>query len=159
MEYSGDSWKKVVNMLIGQVNVKVGEKGRIAFPKKFREELGDKVIITYGFENSLMIVPEKNWKSLLEGTENKPFILSGARDTQRFLLGGAATIELDSQGRFVLPEYLRDFAGVSDEVVFIGLYRYVEVWDAKKWTEYRKNMQKNISEVAEKLIEKIDANK
>lgn len=143
-------------MLLGQVIVKVGDKGRIALPKKFREVLGDKIIVTYGFENSLMIVSEKNWKPLLEGTEDKPFLLSGARDTQRFLLGSASPIELDSQGRCVLPEYLRDFAGIGEEVVFVGLYKYAELWDGKKWEAYRKNMQKNISEVAEKLIDKID---
>jgi len=147
------------DMLLGQFDAKVGEKGRLAFPKRFRNELGDKIIVTYGFENSLMIVSEKNWKSLLEGTEDKPFLLSSARDTQRFLLGGATVVELDSQGRFVLPEYLREFAGVSDEVVFIGLYKYVEVWDKKKWNEQRIKIQKNITEVAESLIDKIDGNK
>lgn len=142
-------------MLIGQFSSKVGEKFRVAFPKRFREVLGDKLIVTYGFESSLIVVSETNWKSLLSGTEDKPFLLSGARDTQRFLLGGASIVELDSQGRFILPEYLRQFGGIGDEVVFVGLYRYVEAWDRKKWIAYQEKMQKNISEVAEKLIEKI----
>lgn len=143
-------------MLIGQFDSKVGDKSRIAFPKRFREVLGDKLIVTYGFESSLIVVSEKNWISLLSGTEDKPFLLSGARDTQRFLLGGASLVELDSQGRFVLPEYLRKFSDISSEVVFVGLHRYVEIWDSKRWEEYQKNMQKNISQVAEKLIGKIE---
>lgn len=142
-------------MLIGQFGSKVGEKSRVAFPKRFRSVLGDRLIVTYGFENSLIVVSQENWKALLSGTEDKPFLLSGARETQRFLLGGAALVELDSQGRFVLPDYLREFAGIDDEVVCIGLYRYVEMWDKKKWEEYRKTMQKNISEVAEKLVDKM----
>lgn len=146
-------------MLIGQFLSKVGEKSRIAFPKRFRDVLGDKLIVTYGFESSLIVVSQENWKSLLSGTEDKPFILSSARDTQRFLLGGASLVELDAQGRFVLPEYLRKFADISGEVVFIGLYRYVEIWDSKKWEEYQNNMQKDISKVAETLIEKIDGKK
>src|SRR3989304_1760094 len=125
-------------MLIGQFQVKVGEKGRLAFPKRFREILGDRLIITYGFENSLIVVSESNWKALLEGTEDKPFIQSGARKTQRFLLGSAAMVDLDSQGRFILPEYLRGYATLQEEVVFVGLNKYVEIWENKKWQEYSK---------------------
>ncbi len=143
-------------MILGQHNAKVGEKGRVAFPKRFREELGDKIIVTYGFENALMLVSEKNWEALLEGTEDKSFLLGNARDTQRFLLGGAAVVELDSQGRFILPDYLREFAKIKDEVVFIGLNKYIEVWDKKRWEAHRDSIQGNIAEVAEKLIGKIE---
>ena len=139
-------------MLIGQYEAKVGAKSRIAFPKKFREILGDKLIITLGYEKSLIIVSEENWKALLEGTENKPFIQSEARETQRFLLGGASSVALDSKGRFVLPAYLRSFAEIKDEVVFLGLSRYVEMWDKTYWEEYRKNLEKNIDRISQKLI-------
>ena len=116
-------------MLIGQFEGKVDNKGRSAFPKKFREILGEKIIITLGYENSLITVSEENWKSLLEGTEGRPFIQSETRETQRFLLGGASFVELDSKGRFIIPAYLREFAKVEDEIVFLGLSRYVEIWD------------------------------
>lgn len=145
-------------MLIGQFNVKVGEKDRVAFPKKFRDVLGEKIIATYGFEDSLIVVSEANWKQLLQGTEGKPFLLSGARDTQRFLLGGASEVELDNQGRFVIPDYLKEFANIKKEIVFVGLYRYVEMWDEKNWNEYQKKMKGNISNIAEKLVEKLDGN-
>src|SRR3990167_10447743 len=108
-------------MLIGQYEGKIGAKGRIAFPKKFRTILGDKLIVTLGYENSLIIVSEENWKALLEGTEGRPFIHSETRETQRFLLGGATNVELDSKGRFILPGYLREFAQIKDEAIFLGL--------------------------------------
>lgn len=154
MEESGEKWWND-RMLIGQYAVNVGEKNRIAFPKKFREVLGNKLIITYGFESSLIVVSEVNWKSLLQGSEKKPFLLSTARDTQRFLLGGASLVDLDAQGRFVLPDYLKEFSDIREEVVFMGLNSYVEMWDKKRWIEYQKNMQKNISETADKLVERI----
>ncbi len=138
-------------MLIGQYWGKVGEKFRIAFPKKFRDILGDKVIITQGFEGSLIVVSEEGWKALLEGTEGKPFTTSSARETQRFLLGGASFVEFDDKGRFILPEYLRKYAGLADEVVFLGISRYVEIWDRKRWVEYEKDLSKNIGAIAEKL--------
>ena len=138
-------------MLIGQYWGKVGEKFRIAFPKKFREILGDKVIVTNGFEGALIVVSEEGWSALLEGTEGKPFTTSSARETQRFLLGGASFVELDDKGRFILPQYLREYAGIDEEVVFLGISRYVEIWDKKRWQEYEMSLSKNISSIAERL--------
>jgi len=142
------------NMLIGQYEGKVDVKGRTAFPKKFRNELGDKLIITLGYENSLIIVKESNWKTLLSGTEGRPFIESDTRETQRFLLGGASGVELDSKGRFIIPSYLREFGKIKDEVVFLGLSKYVEVWDKGRWLKYRQNLEKKIDRVSERLAEK-----
>ena len=143
-------------MLIGQFEGKIDRKGRSAFPKKFREILGDKLIVTLGYENSLIIVSEENWKQLLEGTEGKPFIQSETRETQRFLLGGASSVELDSKGRFIIPAYLREFAKIENEIVFLGLSRYVEVWDKKRWEEYRGNLEKNIDRISQRLVDKND---
>ena len=141
-------------MLLGQYAGKVDTKGRTAFPKKFREVLGDQLIVTLGYENSLIVVSEENWKALLEGTEGRPFIESETRETQRFLLGGASGVELDGKGRFVLPAYLREFAGIEDDVVFIGLSRYVEIWDKQKWLIYRKGLEKNIDSISKRLVKK-----
>ncbi len=146
-------------MLLGQYEGKIDNKGRTAFPKKFRQVLGDKLIVTLGYENSLIVVSEENWKALLEGTEGRPFIQSETRETQRFLLGGASNIELDGKGRFVLPAYLREFAKVKDNVVFIGLSRYVEIWDSNRWLEYRKGLEKNIDTISQRLVEKEDKKK
>lgn len=148
-------------MLLGQYEGKVDVKSRTAFPKKLREVIGDRLIITLGYENSLIIVSEEGWKALLEGTEGKPFIQQEARETQRFLLGGASTVSLDDKGRFIIPEYLRRFAKIKDEVIFLGLSRYVELWDKSLWEEYRKNLEKNIDKISEKLIkstEKVEMN-
>ena len=140
-------------MLLGQHEATLGEKGRIALPKQLRETLGNKLIVTFGYEKSLIIVSEANWKALLEGTEDKPFIQQEARETQRFLLGGASMVELDSKGRFVIPMYLRGFARITDEVVFVGLSRYVEMWAKKRWDEYSLNLEKNIESIAKKLLD------
>lgn len=140
-------------MLLGQYEGKVDIKNRIAFPKKIREILGDKLIITKGYENSLIIVSEEGWKALLEGTEGKPFIQSEARETQRFILGAASFIELDGKGRFILPSYLRSFGKIKEEVVFLGLSRYVEMWDKSRWEEYNKNLENNIDAISKRLID------
>src|SRR6267154_3203439 len=111
-------------MLIGQYESKSGEKHQVGLPKKFRDVLGEKLIVTKGFENCLIIVSEENWKTLLEGTEGKPFTSKSTRELQRFLLGNASDIELDPKGRFVIPEYLREFARISNDIIFAGLQRF-----------------------------------
>lgn len=154
MGRSGPEIERRQVMLIGQYEAKIGEKNRIIFPKKFREELGDSLIVTLGYENSLIVVSEENWKALLEGTEGKPFIQSETRETQRFLLGGASNCELDDKGRFIIPTYLRDYAGIKEEIIFLGLSRYVEIWDKQHWEEYRKHLEKNIDRISQRLIQK-----
>src|SRR3989344_2152249 len=138
-------------MLLGQYESKIDTKARLSFPKKFREILGEKLIVTLGYENALIIVSEKNWKALLEGTEGRPFIHSETRETQRFLLGSASSVELDAKGRFILPAYLKEFGRIEDEVVFIGLSRYVEIWDKKRWLEYRNVLEKRIDAISKRL--------
>ncbi len=138
-------------MLIGQFQGKVSPKFQAAFPKKFREILGEKLIATLGFEQALLVVSESGWKELLEETENKSVTQGSARETKRFLLGGAAFIELDEKGRFILPDYLRKYAELGEEIVFLGQGTYVEIWDKKRWDAYSQELAKNISVIAEKL--------
>lgn len=145
-------------MLIGQYDSKVDKKGRLSFPKKFREILGNKLIVTLGYENSLIVVSEENWKALLEGTEGRPFIQSETRQTQRFLLGGATSFQSDNKGRFILPAYLREFGRIKNEVVFLGLSRYVEIWDKQRWIVYRKGLEKNIDNISKRLLKEESKN-
>ena len=138
-------------MLLGQYEAKISEKYQAGLPKKFREELGDRLIITKGFENCLIIVAEEKWKTLLEGTEGKPFTNKSTRELQRFLLGNATYVELDVKGRFVIPDYLRKFAGIKDELVFAGIARFVEIWDRNAWEEHNKELTGEIESIAERL--------
>jgi len=141
-------------MLLGQVNNKLDDKNRLSFPSKFRKELGNNLIITQNMEGSLLVVSESSYKTLLEGTENKPFILKEVREVQRFLFGSAQEIELDEKGRFILPEHLKIYSGIESEAVFVGVYNRVEIWDKKRWEEYNgKHLNKNISEISQKLSE------
>jgi MraZ protein len=140
-------------MIIGQYEGKVGEKARIAFPSKFRDEMGDNLILTKGLENNLLIISENNWKTLLEGTEGKPFTDKSTREMQRFLLGNATSVVLDAKRRFVIPDYLRTHAGIQEEeeIIFAGINRFVEVWNKKTWEEQQERLTKNIESIAERL--------
>ena len=142
------------NLLIGQYRSRVESKGRVAFPKKFRQILGKRIIITRGYEGSLIAVSQKDWRTLTEGTESRPFIVGAARDTTRFLLGNAAEVILDNQGRFVIPSHLREYGQIKKVAVFLGLNRYVEIWSEERWQEYQQYLSKNIVKISEKLNEK-----
>jgi len=138
-------------MLIGEFTNKVGEKNRVAIPVKFRTELGDKLIITRGYEGSLIIVDIKLWTNLIKEFGDRAFSVSLVRDTRRFLIGGAHEIEMDAQGRFVMPENLLEYAEIKEEIVFVGLEDWIEVWDKNKWNNKLSELNKKAGEIAENL--------
>lgn len=131
-------------MLSGQVEGKVSTKYQVAFPKQFRAELGDQLIVTKSIDKCLLVVSESGWETLLEGTRGMPFTDKATRELQRFLFGNASTVNLDSQGRFLLPDYLRGYAYISHEVVFVGVQRYVEIWDKTRWIKHQESISKSV---------------
>ncbi len=138
-------------MLAGQHNVKIGDKFRVAFPKEFRDELGKTVILTYGFEKSLVAFSEESWSAFKAEIEGKSSLLPEVRSLRRIFIGGATTISFDSQGRFILPEYLREHGKIKTELLFIGLDTYVEIWDKKEWKEKQSEALKTMETIGEKL--------
>lgn len=153
MVFSGIKWKEMVNMVIGQYQSRIADNGRISLPKKFREELGDHFIITQGYEGSLLIVPFNNWQTITAEITNKPFFIGETRDTTRYLLGNAGSVDLDEQGRFIIPTHLRKYGQLGKEVVFLGLGNYIEVWDKDCWIKYQSNLSENIEKIGRKLGE------
>ncbi len=138
-------------MIIGEYNQKIGDKNRIAFPKKFREEIGNRLIVTKGYEGCLVIMSPAQWEEMVSDSISGPFVSGLIRDTSRFLLGSATEVELDVQGRFVIPPYLIEYGSVKEEGVFIGLGRWVELWDKEKWAQKIQEIEKNSSVIGEKL--------
>ncbi|KKS78650.1 MAG: Protein MraZ [Candidatus Beckwithbacteria bacterium GW2011_GWA2_43_10] len=138
-------------MFIGQYQTKVDPKGRAAMPAKFKRALGINIIITAGYESSLMIVALKDWQQVVGQVTNRGLALGPARATDRFLLGGAFEVELDRLGRFLIPKALRDYAAIAGEVVFVGVGNRIELWAENKWQEYQKFLKANISQLGEKL--------
>lgn len=139
-------------MLIGNFQAKLDlQKGRTALPKTFRLLLGKKIIVTAGYENSLMIVSTNAWKKVAEGIVNKPFISHVARETDRFLLGSAFSVDLDGQGRLIIPQTLRSYAKLSENIVFVGVGNRVEIWDEKAWEEHQQYLDENIEKISEQI--------
>jgi len=138
-------------MIIGEYQQKITEKNRVAFPKKFRLELNSKLIITKGYEGCLVIMSPAQWEDMVADNITGPFVSELIRDTRRFLLGSATEIELDDQGRFVIPSYLRAYLDLKSEAVFLGLGSWVEMWAIEHWEEKRKEIEDKSSVIGEKL--------
>jgi MraZ protein len=138
-------------MFIGEYQHSIDPKKRLAIPSRFRTDLKNKVVITRGLDKCLFVYPMKVWSGLAEKLGNLPVGESGTRSFIRLMLAGAIDAEVDKQGRILIPDYLKDYAELSKNVVIAGLYNRLEIWDEKKWGEYKKNAEKNSDEIAEQL--------
>ncbi len=138
-------------MLIGEYSTKLGEKNRVAVPKKFREEMGANMIVAKGYEGCLILVTKQQWMEMTKGMLSAPYTKEAARDTARFIIGSASEVDADKQGRFVMPTSLKAFAGLNKEVVFVGLMNWVEVWGKEEWDKRAEYLSGNSSLIAEKL--------
>jgi MraZ protein len=146
-------------MLIGSFKNNIGDKNRVAFPIKFKNELGSSLIVTKGYENCLIIVDKSKFSGLMNSIKDVPFVNSGLRDTKRFLIGSAQEIELDKQGRFVIPPDLKKYASLGNECVFIGLVDWIELWDKSIWDKKEESINSNSSEISDKLSELLNRDK
>ena len=141
----------VNTLLIGHYETNLSPKGRVALPSRFKKILGTKLIVTAGYEKALMIIAPKDWQAVVGQVTNRQLTVGPARATDRFLLGSAFEVELDTQGRFIVPKYLRKYAELGDEVVFIGVGNRLELWSLAKWEAYEQYLEKNISKLGEQL--------
>ena len=137
-------------MFIGQYSHSLDNKGRVAVPAKFRPEL-KKAVVTKGLDNCLFLYPRQEWEKTAEKVAGLPIGRSDNRVFSRAILAGATEVEFYKQGRIILPEYLRNFAGLTKDVIIIGLYNRLEIWDEGKWNVYKKDSDKNYNSIAEAL--------
>jgi MraZ protein len=138
-------------MLIGEYTHTIDDKKRISLPIKFRKELGKKIVVTHGLDNCLFVYTLKEWEKISEKISELGMGQADKRGFNRFMLAGATLVDVDSIGRILIPEHLRDFADIKEKVVFTGVYSRVEIWNEKRWNEYKQKVIKNADMMAEKL--------
>jgi MraZ protein len=139
-------------MLLGTHTPKLDEKGRLFLPAKFRDELSDGVVITRGQERCLYVFSAKEFAEIHEKLRQAPASVKGARDYLRVLLSGASDETPDKQGRVVLPSLLRTYAGLTKDLVIIGVGSRAEIWDATAWNEYLAQNEENFANQVEEVI-------
>lgn len=140
-------------MLIGEYHHTLDPKKRLSLPSKFRKELGKVVIVTRGLDKCLFVFSGAAWKKLTERFSELSIGSSDTRGFNRFMLSGASEAEVDTAGRILIPDYLKDFAGLKTDVVVAGLGDRAEVWDTKKWNSYKEQIESQGDAMAAKLSE------
>jgi len=140
-------------MFIGEYHHSIDEKGRLAVPTKFRGDLAKGAVVTRGLDSSLFLLPLEEWGKLSDKLASLPLGQAKSRAFARLMLAGAMDVKLDKQGRFVLPDYLRKYAGLGKKVVIVGIHTRLEIWDEDKWNIYREQTENNAVDIAEELGE------
>ena len=147
---SGEKWG--IFMFMGEYHHTIDEKGRIIIPSKFREDLGEKFIITRGIENCLFVYSLSSWEKITNKLEALPFTKKDARQFVRFFLSGATTAEFDKQGRVNITSPLISYANLQKDCVVIGTGDRLEIWSQEDWNAFFDSASSNMSDIAENLF-------
>lgn len=138
-------------MFIGEYSHLIDAKKRVAIPSKFRAELKNKAVITRGLDNCLFVYPLKTWEDLADKLGKLPVGEAGTRSFIRLMLAGAVDVDIDKQGRVLVPDYLKQYAGLNKNIVVVGVYNRLEIWDLAKWNKYKRGAEKQTDKIAEQL--------
>jgi MraZ protein len=138
-------------MFLGQYERNLDEKSRVAIPVEFRSGLGTGAVITRSFDNCLCIYPAARWEVLANALDDFPQVRSEARILARSLFGGAVPCDFDRQGRIVVPAFLREHAGISGEVIVVGVNSHVEIWSREAWLQQKQRFATESAQLVEAL--------
>lgn len=138
-------------MFLGEYRHSLDPKGRLNLPTKFRNDLSQGVVITRGVDRCLFVYPRNTWGRLAGNLARLPLTAKASRAFARLMLAGAMDGEPDGQGRIMLPEYLRQYAGIRKQVVIAGVYDRLEIWDASTWHAYTRKAEKRSESIAETI--------
>ena len=142
-----------IGLFYGEYQHTVDPKGRVIVPSKLREGLGDKFIVTKGLEACLFVYSQDEWSNLEAKLRTLPFTDKDVRAFVRFFFAGATECEVDKQGRILIPQNLRDHAGLDKDVYIIGVSTRVEIWDKPKWEDYSSDESISGDKLAEKMAQ------
>lgn len=140
-------------MLIGEYKHTIDTKKRLAVPAKLRKELGQGAILTRGLDNCLSLYPLKEWQKMTDKLSQLPTGQIDARGFNRIILAGAMAVEFDKLGRILVPDYLKKYALLKKNVVIVGVYNRLEIWDGAKWETYKQKTEKEVGDIAQRLGE------
>lgn len=138
-------------MLIGEYTHTLDLKKRVSLPAKFRAVMGKKIVLAKGLDHCISVYTPKEWQRVMEDLPQS--IQADHRSFKRFMTSGASEIELDSLGRLLVPDFLKDYAKLKSKIVLAGIGDHIEIWDEKTWKIYRDKIENSADVLAEKLGE------
>jgi len=140
-------------MFIGEYQHTLDEKGRLALPAKYRANLSSGAVVTRGLDRCLFLYPRNEWEKLAARLAALLMAQANTRAIARLMLAGAMDVTPDKLGRMLIPEYLREYAGLERSVALSGLYNRLEIWNAEEWKKYKQATEAQGADIAEKLGE------
>lgn len=140
-------------MFLGEYQYSIDDKKRLAIPLKFRQALGKKAVITRGLDSCLFLFPIKDWQTFAIKLSQMPLAQADARGFARMMLAGAMEVNIDNLGRILVPDYLKQCAGLTKKTIIAGLFNRIEIWDEAKWQVYKEKTEKEAGDIAERLKE------
>ncbi len=136
---------------MGTYQNNVDPKGRVSIPVKYREALGERFYVTKGFDRCIDIHTAAGWEKLAGKLHKLSVTKRDMRDFVRFVFGNATEVELDKQGRILLPALLRETVGIEKEVVVMGVGDKIEIWDKAAWEEHQRQLSQHIADISENV--------
>ncbi len=140
-------------MFMGEYKHNMDKKGRVIIPASFRDDLGEKFVMTRGLDNCLFVYPSEEWEILENKLTSLPITNKSSRTFVRFFFSGATECNFDKQGRISIPINLRDYADLNKEIVIIGLANRIELWASTNWDGYLSEAEDSYEEIAEQMEE------
>ena len=141
----------MTNLLISEYEHTLDEKKRVSLPKVFRAAMGKKIVMTRGLDHCLFAYSREAWDVVAKKLQSLSLVNPDTRGFNRFMLSGAAEVDVDGVGRILIPEHQKLFAGLDKRIIFAGVSDHVEVWDARSWKSYKSKIEKNADKMAAKL--------
>ena len=138
-------------MFMGRYNHTIDPKGRLSIPSKYREILGDEFVVSKGMDGCLFVYADEDWKAFEAKLASLPLVNEDARQFARFFLSGAQYVTVDKQGRILMPQDLRDYAGLEKDVVLAGTGGRIEIWSLEKWNAV--NSQVDIGKISKSMAD------
>jgi len=145
--------KGVNKMFLGEYQHSLDSKGRITIPAKLREQLGDRFVVTKGLENCIFLYPLREWQTIENKLRTLPFTRADVRSFARFFFSGASELEVDKQGRTVLPSNLREYASIEKDLMIIGVGSRAEIWAVENWEKYIEGAEASYEDIAASLVD------
>lgn len=144
-------------MFYGEYAHTIDRKGRLILPAKFREvaqgSFIERFFVTRGLDKCLFMFAEEEWRIQENKFKSISFTNQQSRTFNRLYFSGAIDVVPDKQGRVLLPQYLKDFAGIKRDVIIVGVSNRIEIWARDTWKDFYENSKQSFEEIAERLIQ------
>lgn len=140
------------DLLLGTYTPKIDSKGRVAIPAKMRSQLGTGCVLARGQERCVYILPNDEFRRIAQQIQRTSLSNKAARNYLRVFLSGAVDLEPDKQGRVMVPQMLRSYAHLEDDVVLIGVGTRAELWNREDWETYLQSQEDEYSDMADDVL-------